>query len=1327
MEEDKLVVKVVADTSNLKTGMQGAVNTVNAAKGSIKPSLEEIDKAISSASAAFLHAQKNAEIYKSAVQRLAEQQKSGAISAQQYKGSVAELAKEFGVATQKAGAFSSSIRFAAGIIGIGSVTVAVAGMTKKVIDSSREMQSLNARVEAIAGSSQSAAETMNFLQSMAYRQNISLTTLVDTYGRLKPSVDSGRLSMSEMRELMSLTNDAMAKFGLTTSQQQAALYGLSQVLGSATVTMEDLRQLTDQLPGSFSRLEKAMGIASGGLKDVIAKGETTSKEILPALIKVMKESEGAAESMGNTLSATFQDFSTAATMAASKFGEQSGIVSSLTFNIRLLTQAMNEYTGSLAHLSKEDLQARLRETGMQLVKQQEVVNRLAESYKNANAFEKGFIAPDRDRAIEKLGELNKAYDQIRNTLSPVKKETENVVNSNVGLSKSIAALNAKYSQAADNYKKSSQQLALEQIQKYKSTEDWKNLTKATDDASRASVKNTNSTEEQLKKFVALEAAQKSGSAATRESTKAGEEQNAMLDTRNKYLADEEKRRDNVAKAIERIREKEEAEAKKAQEEFEAPFKHAAERMQDSFADAFANTLERGKFSFKELADSGRSIMLRMVAEVAAAMIFKPMIQPVLAQAMGGLPSVGGIGGIGAISSALNSFGAKNLGLSNVGGGFVGPMQPGMRAGTTLSGLLGGAGMGLGIGGMNLFGGNQMGSTIGGGVGGLAGSFFGPLGSLAGSAIGSGLGSLFGPGKAVSAAEFAGSIGANDNLSGLSYGSKNGDVTQARSLSDALGATISELIANGVDIANVTLRGAINSKSGNRFEVLGKSIGFDPQDTESVAAAVAKVAVELAKAGNNSGSLGVALQHMQTEGRKAEEIIADLNFAAGFDKLGEAPKKISETEQAIKDLQDRFKEMRTTTERLGLDMAKLNAAEASLFKNIRDEFNKAVTGDVLQATNPKGLAVAQEYTRYMQQLDDAKKLGADINLVEQLHAAKLAEILGTQESIASIVDEQANAQKEQLSTLQEASKETERLRDLFTSISKKARDSLNAMNLANTSALSPEARYAEARRIMIDTQRRAMLGDTEAGQDLPGAINDFLEQSRNVNASNAQYKEDFALSQQALSDLTALADRQVVSLGAQVDKQQQQINLLQQISENTKGSTGGNNASLFSDASLTPVGKTAAALDQMTGQGVTMRQYHTLARISGYEGQFGAGGFDSFAKSNPQAAALFNQLLVSSGGTMRTFANGGQTPVGMPFIVGEAGAEVMQLNTPSTVTPMHKVASMGGDSTIVVKALMQGFSGMMDEQRITSAAVVQMSGRVRQLEGEIRTIASGGKK
>lgn len=153
-------------------------------------------------------------------------------------------------------------------------------------------------------------------------------------------------------------------------------------------------------------------------------------------------------------------------------------------------------------------------------------------------------------------------------------------------------------------------------------------------------------------------------------------------------------------------------------------------------------------------------------------------------------------------------------------GFVGPpqMNPGFfGSGATLGNVLGGAGVGSVIGGLNLFGGKQQGSSIGGTIGGAAGAFLPiPGGTIIGSAIGSAIGGMFG-GTPMNASQFLLPIGADMDFSNLSFGSKGIDEAAAQSVASEFSNYLTTLNSNfGLDFSGTSAFGGYNDKYEDGF-------------------------------------------------------------------------------------------------------------------------------------------------------------------------------------------------------------------------------------------------------------------------------------------------------------------------------------------------------------------------------------------------------------------------------------------------------------------------------------------------------------------------------
>jgi len=205
-------------------------------------------------------------------------------------------------------------------------------------------------------------------------------------------------------------------------------------------------------------------------------------------------------------------------------------------------------------------------------------------------------------------------------------------------------------------------------------------------------------------------------------------------------------------------------AKKAAEEQERIWTHAAENIQDALADAI--------FSGKNLFQSLKDVALSVAKQIAAAMIFNPIIVPIiggvsgvgsLMSASGG--STGGLGSISSLGSNLSSIWSMLNGPSTLGTNFamsgigqwlglstapasgIGPVGlTGMGSIVgSLGNLLGSGGIGYGVGSIisSLGIGTSTGSSIGGALGGAIGSIIPGVGTIIGSVAGSLIGGLFG--------------------------------------------------------------------------------------------------------------------------------------------------------------------------------------------------------------------------------------------------------------------------------------------------------------------------------------------------------------------------------------------------------------------------------------------------------------------------------------------------------------------------------------------------------------------------------------------------------
>ncbi|MEQ1890101.1 MAG: phage tail length tape measure family protein [Alphaproteobacteria bacterium] len=194
-----------------------------------------------------------------------------------------------------------------------------------------------------------------------------------------------------------------------------------------------------------------------------------------------------------------------------------------------------------------------------------------------------------------------------------------------------------------------------------------------------------------------------------------------------------------------------AAAEQSAKAWDSIWEHTADNIQDSLSNGFKNVLKGGVSDFQDFGEAVLDIMIDVAAEIAAALVFRPVVGGVfnalgLAGAAGQSASGGGSGALGLASTGLSlanffsggslssGIGAKLIGTA----AFTGPLETMSATGT--AGLLGSGGAASSLAAaapyaaaavavflaarqLNLFGGNTVGSNAGGRVEERGGLFF----------------------------------------------------------------------------------------------------------------------------------------------------------------------------------------------------------------------------------------------------------------------------------------------------------------------------------------------------------------------------------------------------------------------------------------------------------------------------------------------------------------------------------------------------------------------------------------------------------------------------
>jgi hypothetical protein len=401
---------------------------------------------------------------------------------------------------------------------------------------------------------------------------------------------------------------------------------------------------------------------------------------------------------------------------------------------------------------------------------------------------------------------------------------------------------------------------------------------------------------------------------------------------------------------------------------------------DHVLEAFTEMGQEGKDAFEELKD----FAIQMFREIAAQAIIRPIIQPIIGQAVGTLynqmagaigtgPAAGAAGGTGQAGQAAGLLGqtfqaggagASLMGTTLVGGTTTGAIsQSGSLAAAYTTGPIAGS-----AGGLTLAGG--LGAAAGGAaVGGMVGSFVGnktgskAAGALSGAASGAAMGAMMGgPWGAVIGGVAGGIMGllgtaskpsnmegnaTTDMLTGRTVvGGQEGKKFSAENRSAAQKAAegfagVGRMLGAYSDRR---MEGALKVVVGNRDGISadfgGQSRTFKRDDAGMKE--MTKFVVEsMAKSMGEDLPKEIATVMSHVDWSDVQRAIEDIQFGGEFSDsikalkgdFGLVDQAAADAKKEVRDLTDQIAEFRSSTKRLGLDTVAANEATKSYVEGL----------------------------------------------------------------------------------------------------------------------------------------------------------------------------------------------------------------------------------------------------------------------------------------------------------------------------------------------------------------------------------------------------------
>lgn len=1094
----------------------------------------------------------------------------------------------------------------------------VARYASEIAKVADESARLNSRLVAVTGSQQNATEAMRFLTDMAQRQSISIVELSDAYTRILPAVKSGNVSLQEMRTTLSLVNDNIAAFGLSSSTASGLFFGLSQLMTSGTVTMEDLRQVTDRLPGSFDGIARSMGLTTKGLRDLISKGQVTIDDILTPLNKVLKENEGSAENLGKSLQAASVRLSNSFNNLKISIGESTNLVPFLSKatdflaeNLQEVSDEINIMDGNFKKLSTKAITREIKDLSDEI----SILETMIEDLNGGGNFAEGILdfitsgSSTKSRLKDLTLEIEERQLQIeglRKQNEENKRETKRVLGENGGGgggspdkpdTASARLAQARQERIAEIAIEANEMRMLAEAYAV-SAEEGENLSLAL---------------ERQKEIRSV------GKDLTLEEIKSLEEYLTEIQKAEKAIEDLTKQRLEDSKASRQAQ----LEAERAAEAMLEPYRNAARSLQTTFSNTFESLFTGSITTASDAADAILNIFIRMAAEIATLELIGPSgfdLSSVLSGAGGNSGGSSGLSSLSSLTSLFNTGSSTNLTGTLVGDGidylgsslglsnssFIGPMPLGETA--PLSGSFnataGLASMGGNMGANLIFGSDRGYSDIGGTVGGAIGTAVGgPIGGAVGAFAGNLIGGFFGPGRAHPVSNFGTNEGFGESgaLEELQLSSKHIGTETAKELSDVLSQYGQQFTSLGFDLSKTggiqggvdDGQGFFNIGGGYTQQIEGNYFGFDPNDLDSMNSALNDFFIELIE---RSGSTGDAM------GELSDEFQALADNSTNLDQL------IADTQALL-------------------------------------NFDSQLASSIQSITDPASVELKALNQEYESLLQEASRLGIETTLTEIWYKERLNELT-----------EKYNQSNEQ--SINEQIQTVSGLSNQWRNVSAQLGDALFDIQTGSSSFRSSEDRLAL---LQGEFDRLSESDDPEELARLDDVAREIVSLSDEFYASSQMNTNNLQRIEEVLEQSKAKADGQITVQDNMLLELEKQTALLEQQSSSIITSDRGT----FSSGNFNEI--LIANTDALKAN----NQYNeALSVLDQYNGNTvaGSGRNSLYFQNNASSNILAIEEARRRG--LQGFQSGGFTPVNQDFLVGEQGPEILRLNKSATVTPIN---------------------------------------------------------
>ena len=228
--------------------------------------------------------------------KLNSQFKAGAISAGQYRASIAALEAQFRSAQGSAVGFGSVLGdIRRGLVSVGAA-YGVFNSGASILKQGQFFQGLDATMLMVSDTSEEAGKRIEFVRNQAYRLGLDLSTAANGYVQMSIAAD-GVISKQQNDDLFKAFSEYSTALQVDPVKYQRGITAIQQMMGKGQIMAEELKQqLAEGIPGSLQVFLKATREAFGDetiqidtMMDMMQKGELKAAKIMPFVAKYYSE------------------------------------------------------------------------------------------------------------------------------------------------------------------------------------------------------------------------------------------------------------------------------------------------------------------------------------------------------------------------------------------------------------------------------------------------------------------------------------------------------------------------------------------------------------------------------------------------------------------------------------------------------------------------------------------------------------------------------------------------------------------------------------------------------------------------------------------------------------------------------------------------------------------------------------------------------------------------------------------------------------------------------------------------------------------------------